>query len=50
MIKKQKFFSLPDRELAENLILVFGFCEKQTRDKSKSVSKFVEIIVMIIFV
>ena len=26
--KKQNYFLLPDHELAENLILVFGFCER----------------------
>ena len=26
--KKQNYFSLPDNQLAENLILAFGFYEK----------------------
>ena len=29
--KKQKYFSLPNRQLAENLILVFGFYERRNK-------------------
>ena len=44
--KKQKYFSLADHQLAENLILVFG----QKRDKSKLVTTFLGIIVTIIII
>ena len=39
-MNKSKDFSLPDRQLAEKLILVFGFYEK-TRDKREFVTRFV---------
>ena len=45
MNKKQKYFSWPDHQLAENLILVFGFYEGQIKDKSEFVTKVVGIIV-----
>ena len=45
--KKQKYFLLPDHQLAENLILV---CKKGLKeDKSEFVTKSVGIIVTIIF-
>ena len=45
--KKQNYFSLPDHQLAENLIRIFGFYEKTKRDKNEFVTKFVGIIVTI---
>ena len=45
--KKQKYFSWPDHQLAENLILVFGFYEGKIKDKSEFVTKVVGIIVTI---
>ena len=44
--ERQNYFSLTDHQFTENLILVFGFYE---RGESKLVTKFVGIIVMIIF-
>ena len=29
--KKQKYFSLPDHQLAENLLFVFGFNERTNK-------------------
>ena len=50
MNKKQKYFSLPDHQHAEHLILVFGYYKKgQKEDKSDFVTKSVGIIVAIIF-
>ena len=43
-------FSVPDYQLAENLILVFSFLKRQKRDKSEFVTKSVLIIVTIIFI
>ena len=37
----QKYFLLPDHQLAENLILVFGFYERTKRDKTEFVRKLV---------
>ena len=48
--KEQKHFSLPGHQLAENLILVFGFYERTKMDKRKFVTKSVGIIITIIFV
>ena len=42
--KKYNYFLLPDHQLAENLILLFGLYKRTKKDKSKFVSKFVEII------
>ena len=36
IFKEQKYFSLPDHQLAENLILVFGFCER-TKQRYKRI-------------
>ena len=47
---KQKYFSLSDHQLAENLILVFGFYEKTKKDKTELVTKLVGIMVMIILI
>ena len=47
--KKQNYFLLPGHQFADNLILVSGFYEKKKKDESKIVTKFVEIIVTIIF-
>ena len=44
------FTKSSDCQLAENLILVFGFYERQKRNKSEIVYKFVGIIVMITFI
>ena len=49
MNKKQNYFLLPGHQFADNLILVSGFYEKKKKDESKIVTKFVEIIVTIIF-
>ena len=47
--KRQKYFSLPDHQLAENQILVSGFCKKRQKDdKSEFVTNSVAIIVKII--
>ena len=40
----------PDQQLAENLIIVFGFCKRTKKDKSIFVTKFVGIIGTIIFI
>ena len=47
--KKQKYFSLQDHKIAENLILNFGLYEKPKSDKSEFVTKSLGIIVTIIF-
>ena len=47
--KKQKYFSLPDHQLAENLIFVLVFKKGQKEDKGEFVTKSVGIIVTIIF-
>ena len=49
MNQKEKYFSLPGHQLAENVILTFGFWE-QNSDKRKFVNKFLGVIVMIIFI
>ena len=46
--KKQKYFLLPDHQLAEKLILIFGLQKRTKQGKSKLVTKSVGIIVMII--
>ena len=48
--QKQKYFSFPDHQLAENFILIFGFMKGKTRDKSEFVTKLVGVILTIIFV
>ena len=46
--EKQKYFSLPDHQLAENLL--FLDCKKgQKENKSKFVTKSVEVTAEIIF-
>ena len=40
-MKKKEYFSLPDNQLNENLILVFRFYERAKKDKGKVVTKFV---------
>ena len=45
--KKQKYFSLPDHKLRENLIFVFGFYERTIKDNSEFVTKFAEVIATI---
>ena len=47
---KQKYFSIRDHHLAENLILVFVCKKGQREDKSKFVTKSVGKTVTIIFV
>ena len=49
MNKKQKYLSLPDDQLAENLILSFFRKKGQKEDKSEFVTKFVRVIATIIF-
>ena len=46
---KQKYFSLPDHQLAENLFFFFISTKGQTRDKSEFVTKIVGTILTIIF-
>ena len=49
--KSQKLLTLPDHQLAENLILVFCFFGRtKTTDKSKLITKLVKIIAMNIFI
>ena len=45
---KQKYFSLPDHQLAKNLILVFGLQERKKEDKREFITKSVGMIVTII--
>ena len=40
---KNKYFSLPDHQLAENRFLFIVSTKEQKRDKSEFVTKFVEI-------
>ena len=47
--QKTDIFSLPDHQLAANLILILVSTKGQNRDISKFVAKFVEIRFMIIF-
>ena len=49
--KSQKLLTLPDHQLAENLILVFCFFGRtKTTDKSKLITKLVKIIALNIFI
>ena len=48
--KSAKYLSLPDHQLSEILIHVFGFYKGKKLDKSKLVTKFVGITVAIIFI
>ena len=45
--KKQKYFSLPYHQLAENSFLILAFTKEQKRDKSAFATKFVGIIVTV---
>ena len=45
--QKTEIFLVTRHQLAENLILVFGFYEGQIKDKSEFVTKVVGIIVTI---
>ena len=48
--KKQNYFSLPDHQLAENLIrFFFWFLQKDKKGITVNLTTFVEIIVTIIF-
>ena len=47
--KKQKYFSLPEYQLAKNLILVFVLYETTKKGKSKFIANYVGIIVATIF-
>ena len=49
--KSQKLLTLPDHQLAENLILAFCFFGRtKTKDKSKLITKLVKIIALNIFI
>ena len=49
--KSQKLLTLPDHQLAENLILVFCFFGRtKAKDKSELITKLVKIIAMNIFI
>ena len=47
--KTQKYFSLPNHQLVENLILVLVWKKGQKKDKGEFVTESVGILVMIIF-
>ena len=50
MNKKQKCFSLPDFQLAEDLVLILCFYKRTKVDKDKLATEFVAIVVALIFI
>ena len=48
--KNQKYFSLPDHQLAENRFLALVFSKRKRKNKSEFVNKFVGIILAIILI
>ena len=48
--KKQEYFSLPDHQLTENLILIIVCKKEQKEDKNKFATNSVGIIVTILHV
>ena len=47
--KKQKYFLLPDHQLAENVILVYDLEERTKKGQSEILTKSVKVIVGVMF-